>query len=241
MKIKGFILYDGPSVLDDSPIVSIVTLKSGNVKTGDMAQQWIIRYDIDPVKASKLRLDESICGTCPHKQNHNGSCYVNIGQAPLAVFKGYKRGLYPVFDPELHGHLLRYRKVRLGAYGDPAAVPYAYNAEVVSYCKAHTGYTHQINHKNFDSRMADLCMISADSPKQAKKYQGQGFRTFRVSNADDTLYANEIPCAADSGGVQCIDCGLCDGALNAPSIVIAVHGSRSKNFKTSNIQVLEIA
>jgi hypothetical protein len=64
-KEKGFILYEGKSVLDGAPIVYIATLSTSNRKTGDMVQTWILRSDINPVEASKQKLDASICGNCP--------------------------------------------------------------------------------------------------------------------------------------------------------------------------------
>ena len=54
MKPLGYIAYEGKSLIDKSPIVVIVTAlnKSGNSKTGDMVQTFIIRSDVDPVTAA---------------------------------------------------------------------------------------------------------------------------------------------------------------------------------------------
>jgi len=35
-KLNGVVLYEGPSMLDGEPIVVIATLKSSNIKTGNM-------------------------------------------------------------------------------------------------------------------------------------------------------------------------------------------------------------
>ena len=64
-KQRGFILYDGPSVLDGQPIVVIATMETSNRKTGQMVQTWIIRSDISPTDAAKIGLDSSVCGHCP--------------------------------------------------------------------------------------------------------------------------------------------------------------------------------
>ena len=48
-KPSGFIIYQGPSLLDGKPIVAIATTASRNVKTGSMVSIWIMRQDIDPV------------------------------------------------------------------------------------------------------------------------------------------------------------------------------------------------
>ncbi len=232
-KPNGIVLFEGKSKLDGQPIVAIATLKTSNRKTGNMIQTWILRSDISPVEASKALLDGSVCGACPHRQSLGGGCYVNIGQAPNAVYKTYKRGSYPRFDPSVHAKYLKDRKVRLGAYGDPAAVPVSIWANLVQYGNGHTGYTHQAKHRAFDPAILDLCMVSADTPKQALAQHKAGKRTFRVKTSDAPMLPNEIECLADSKGLACADCGLCDGAKNdSASIVINVHGSLSKRYET---------
>ena len=55
-------------------------------------------------------------------------------------------------------------------------------------------------------------------------------------NARDAMHDNEIECLSDSKGLTCLDCGLCDGNKRTnKSIVIAVHGTRASNFKTSTL------
>ena len=232
-KMRGLVLYRGPSMLDGAPIVVIATLSTSNVKTGDAIQTWILREDINPVEATKTGEDLSICGSCPHRHYNNGACYVNVGQAPNQIWKSYKRGLYPEYDHALHADYFRSRVIRLGAYGDPAAVPFEVLHIITRLTRAHTGYTHQAAHKNFDQRYFKLCQVSADSPKQASKYQRQGAKTFRVAMEGDGLLPGEIECLSDSDGIQCIDCKLCDGV--SQNIAIAVHGSRSNKFNTAII------
>ena len=43
---RGYILYEGPSMLDGEPIAVIATMTTSNVKTGDMVQtvKHLIRY-----------------------------------------------------------------------------------------------------------------------------------------------------------------------------------------------------
>ena len=235
-KVNGVVLYDGPSMLDGKPIVVVATLNSANAKTGNMVQTWIIRSDVHPLEALETGEDYSICGNCPHRKR---TCYVNVGQAPAAVYRAYKAGKYPTFDPIAHNGLFMGRKVRLGAYGDPAAAPFEVMQQVAALCIGHTGYTHQIAHKAFDKRFLTLCMVSADSPKQAAKYQALGAKTFRVAMAGDSLADGEIECLADSQGLQCHECGLCDGQRQ--NVAITVHGKGASNFKTSMIQLKEVA
>ena len=231
----GFVLYEGPSKLDGLPIVVIATLKTSNVKTGNMVQTWILRQDLNPVEASKLGEDVSVCGNCVHRHYNDGPCYVNIGQAPLAVWKAYKAGKYLQFNSAEHAQYLAGRMIRLGAYGDPAAVPFEVFESFVSFGIGHTGYTHQIKHKNFDRRYLDLCMVSADTPKQALKYQDMGAKTFRVALEGDYLHENEIECLSESEGLQCNVCKICDGTKK--NVAITVHGSRSNKFKSQLIAV----
>lgn len=230
--IKGFILYEGPSVLDGAPIVVIATLKTSNVKTGNMVQTWILRADQSPIDASQNGDDVSVCGACPHRHFLEGACYVNLGQAPLSVWRAYMRGIYPRIT---HGDMLDMigRELRIGAYGDPAAVPFWVWRALVETIKprVRTGYTHQFAHKNFDPRILNYCMVSADTIKQAQKIHKFGARTFRVKTHEGALLHNEIECLSDTKGLQCIDCGLCDGANGKVNIAISVHGSRSNRYE----------
>lgn len=236
---KGFVLYDGASALDGAPIIVVATMETSNAKTGDMVQTWILRSDIEPHKATKTGEDSSVCGNCPQRHYNGGACYVVTHQAPLSIYRSYKRGLYPTYNPTEHAHALQGRALRLGAYGDPSAVPFEIWQPLLKIARMHTGYTHQIEHKNFDKRFLDICQVSADTPKQALKYQALGAKTFRVALADDNLFENELECLADSVGASCIDCGLCDG--KSKNIAIAVHGSKANNFKSNYINVLEVA
>ena len=246
MKNKtGFIFYRGPSVLDGAPIVAIATLSSSNIKTGpkgkgNMVQTWILRADMSPIEASKAGADSAICGACPHRHSLGGACYVNIGQAPLGIYRAFIRGAYPDYsDPknpahtsEIFGALAgKNRSVRLGAYGDPAAIPFEVWRTLLHGVPGWTGYTHQARHPRFDRRLLQYCMASADTPKQAAKLHAKGARTFRVKSEGAPLMQGELLCLSESKGAKCIDCGLCDGASReAPSIAIDVHGSRSSRF-----------
>jgi len=177
-----------------------------------------------------------VCGSCPHRWFNGGACYVNVGQAPNAIYKSFRAGKYPDYNPEQHEHLLQHRKIRLGAYGDPAAAPFEIMNYLANVGIGHTGYTHQARHKNFDERFLSICMVSADSPKQAQHWQDKGARTFRVAMVGDAMFDSEIECLSDSKGLQCLDCGLCDGnKRSSKNIVIAVHGSRQSKFKTSTL------
>lgn len=238
MRERGFVLYEGPSLLDGSPIVVIATMKTNNVKTGDMVQTWILRSDIEPHLAVKTGDDSSVCGDCIHRPANQGSCYVTVFQAPLGVYRAYHRGSYS-HDIEQLKVILAGRKLRIGAYGDPAAAPYSVWAPLVDCADGHTGYTHQWERSDFDSRILDLVMASADTQAQAAKLKLQGKRYFRVKRDTDSAIHGEVECLSDSIGKSCEECLLCDGSARGKgkSVYINVHGSKAKNFNPNLIAV----
>ena len=225
-KYNGIEVYRGPSVLDGSPIIAILIFKSMNTKTGDMMQLHIMRSDLPPLEASKRKLDAAICGNCPHRHSSAAACYVNIGQGPTVVYKAWKAGKYPAYSAE-HDKRIASRKVRLGAYGDPAAVPYSVLKKLTDTALGFTGYTHQLKHKSFDSRVLQFCQVSTDTEKQTKQAHAAGNGSFRIVTDKAQALPFERECLADSHGLECRDCMRCDGSSN---IFILVHGSRKSNF-----------
>jgi len=249
-KPTGYIIYRGPSLLDGKPIVAIaLTGKSTNSKTGALMQTYILRDDINPLDAIKTGQDESICGSCIHRgdptTNRKRSCYVNIGQGAMAVFNAFLRGAYPDIshDPDEIRKLGFWLFVRLGTYGDPAAVPAAVWEWLVEDALDNTGYTHQINNPALTptqrDRIAALCMVSADTPDDVAKAKVDGFRYFRVRLEGEALGAREFVCpASEEAGKRkrCIDCMACNGTKenrpNQGSPVIIAHGSYKRNYRT---------
>lgn len=234
----GYVLYAGPSMLDEAPIVCIATMHSENRKTGDMVQTWILRADVAPLDALKDGSDASICGDCKHRQSTGGACYVNIGRAPTAVWNAYKAGKYENSASDLSSPLwraVRHRMVRFGAYGDPAAVPYGVWHSLSIAGLGHTGYTHQWRKVPL---LKALCMASADSEEEAREAQALGWRTFRVCTEQDAKLFIEAACPATeeskaSRKVTCADCGYCDGKIpggKVGSIAIVVHGLLRHRF-----------
>lgn len=222
------IIYNGPSLLDGKPIVVIATYSNRNTKTGKVVQTYILRSDINPLEASKTGEDFSICGSCPmrgevttdpkRKIAKGRKCYVNLGQGVLIVFKSYKRGVYKEGDPRTMG---RDRFVRVGTYGDPAAVPSHVWDELLAECETWTAYTHQKPWR------PDIAMQSADSYDEAKAHWAKGRRTFRVIvDLGDIDKSKETLCPASKEAgrrVQCTACKLCKGSSLAKSIAIVEH------------------
>lgn len=224
-KYSGVILYDGPSVLDGTPIVCIATLKSTNVKTGDMVQTWILLRDVNPTTALKSGQDKSICGDCRHR---NTSCYVNVGRAPLSVYTAYNRGRYPLIDTSGY-NIFQNRSVRIGAYGDPAAVPIDIWEKVSASAAATTGYTHQWRRY---PELKPYCMASVDSLAERHIAKLLGWRTFRTSR-NTVKHHNESICpASEQAGykLNCNTCLACDGTASQRrgDITIQIHGSRAR-------------
>jgi hypothetical protein len=223
---NGAVFYEGPSLLDGAPLVGIVTgLKrhSKNPKTGNMLQTWILRADKNPMEAIQTGDDSSICGPCKFRGSADTkrSCYVTVSHSPLAVYKAYKRGNYPPFTVTT----LNNRSIRMGAYGDPAAIPTAIWANMATKASAWTGYTHQW--QNCDQSLQQFLMASVDTPAERDKAQQMGWRTFRVRDSVEPL-TDEISCPASAEmghRTTCENCQLCQGrASYAKSIAILPHG-----------------
>lgn len=260
---NGYIIYEGPSLIDGTLIVAIATgfaQKSSNRKTGGMIQTYILRQDIDPVSVVRTGGDASICGDCPHRGTSDGqknsgrTCYVNVWQGALSVWMAYRRGSYPRWAASACG-----RKVRLGTYGDPAAVPARVWQSLLQYSSGHTGYTHQWRAIEKDmglskSRLVNgliykiLCMASVDSPEEAREAQALGWRTFRVGRWGETerdrenLSESLCPASAEAGKkLTCEVCLACDGVGSGRrgSIFIPAHGGTAvmANIKKRGLNI----
>ena len=224
------IIYEGPSVLDGAPIVCVLLLGSRNKKTGNMAQTYILRADISPLDAIRGGQDVSICGECPQRRYTGGACYVNVGHAPQSIWRKYKKGGHEKITPQKAAQLLNFSAVRLGSYGDPAAVPHDVWQPIVENAGARTGYTHQLTHKNFDNRLLGYCMASTENAAITKKLHADNVRTFRIIASDADTLPNEVICPSNKG-IQCFECGLCNGSTNnKKSVAIPVHGTVKSRF-----------
>ena len=219
-KITGYVVYE------DHKRIAVVTLSSKNDKTKDMMQLWILPRAFSPVAACANGHDAVVCGNCPHRPKNNNSCYVNVGQAPQAVWKAYHRGRYP----RLLGtdfSVLPKKAIRLGAYGDPAFLPIETIQALCAVATGWTGYTHQW--RTCNQALRRYCMASTDSADETAIAHSRKWSTFRVKTAEDTLLASERLCLSEAIGANCDDCQLCDG--KSGNYAITVHGSKRKNFK----------
>lgn len=230
---RGVIFYEGPSEIDGAPIVGIAIFKSSNRKTGNMVQTYIIRQDIKPAEASRLGLDASICGNCIHRGQHDDegklisgtrTCYVVLGQGPTGAFKSYQEDKY---SREYVPGMFAGRFVRLGTYGDPAAIPFDVWAGLLEGTTGHNGYTHQW--RECDSRFASLCMASADTEVDREHAKALGYRTFRTRSDAVSKLKGEFVCpASEEAGkkLTCVQCKACGGTSSKAKadVAITIHG-----------------
>lgn len=253
--MPGAVIYRGPSLLDGAPIVAVAVWSSKNSKTGDMLQTYILvdSPTLSPLEASKTGADYAICGDCPHrgvpsrasaepakkapKQARKRPCYVNLGQGPTIVHKTLQRAGYPdATSPQARRGVGAQRRVRIGTYGDGAAVPMDVWLDLLTDALGHTGYSHQLHHPNTaQSFRSNLYMVSADSYNAAQRAWTAGHRTFRIiKNTDDLDRHNEALCPASKEAghkTTCASCMLCGGTtVKAKSIAIVVHGAGAKHL-----------
>lgn len=232
--MKRGIIYKGPSMYDGQPIVVIATLTGDNSKTGKMVQTYILKENEDPRDANKSGSDFSICGNCPHrgqpttdpkrKLAKGRTCYVRIDTGVLNVWRAYKRGAYAdAQSPYETASIGKGRMVRLGTYGDPAAVPAQVWQDLLKLSKGWTGYTHS------PGAMWKIVMQSADTLAQAQDFWAQGMRTFRiVQDVAEIDPEREVNCPASKEMGRrstCEKCQLCNGIMsNSPkSVAIVMH------------------
>jgi len=230
-------MFDGANIV---VIVTGLETASANAKTGSMLQTWILSADDAPNALVREGRDSSVCGDCAYKSG-NG-CYVRTGEAPLSVYRAFGRGSYQSIAGDLAAIAATGadRVVRIGSYGDPAAVPVEIWEALASRSQAHTGYTHAWR-RLADRRWRGLLMASCDLPADRVTASLMGWRTFRVSDdVDAARQAGEMTCpaSAEAGKVRtCADCHACDGTrgdgLTRKDVTIQLHGSASKRARAT--------
>lgn len=211
MRRESIVVWRGKSALNGAQIQAIVTFASRNAKTGDMAQLWILPRDVDPRTAQATGEDAAVCGDCPMRpvnrdkrleMGHAHGCYVTTYRAPLSTWKASrtKRASLARAVAAVRG-----RKLRLGAYGDPAALPERVVRALCDVAVGWTGYTHSPNAAPY---LRGYVMASAETTLDAMRLQREGWRTFRQGATG----SGEVTCPATTHDVQCADCMLCDGS-----------------------------
>ena len=148
--------------------------------------------------------------------NIDRECYVLVFQAPLAVYKCWKRGGYPTLTPKQAQKRLAYKVVRLGSYGDPVHVPLEVWNIILKLTLGTTGYTHQWKNLEYIGYSKYL-MASVDTSEEMFQANVLGYRTFRVRKKNEEVQPNEVGCLSDRNArgtkklVSCVDCMMCSG------------------------------
>lgn len=256
MAFSGVVVYEGPSALNSQPILAVLTnlgRPSANAKTGDMSQLYVLCAGIHPIDAVRTGADSAICGACKHRGDMGGpdarTCYVELAQAPTSVYRAHQRGSYLPFHPswplsparawgERLWNAVSRKPIRLGAYGDPCAVPPQYIALLVAACRSTrvgaSGYSHawQSHPAAFEAQKGWL-MASVDNYEEALEARRRGLRYFRIIRPGEPTHG-EVQCRAARAvnPLHCAYCRGCSGNANAkgPSFYIEVHGNRAARF-----------
>lgn len=258
---RGVLLWHGPSQINGEPVFATIQFGSANRKTGSMRQTYILSAERSPLAALQNRLEESICGTCPHRPQADGSrsCYVD--QRSLATVwqsvtgSGIRTGIATEgryltlqevaslcgVDTKRALELLGMgERVRLGTYGDPAAIPAALWSTLTSQAETWTGYTHQWQNEAVSSEqrqaLKPLVRASVDDAQGYQASTSTGWVPFVVTPDVETGRALRAlgpmpvalcPASEEAGQkVTCAACPIgCKGDQGKPlAVFIPAHG-----------------
>ena len=239
----GLTIFDGKSKLNGDDIIVIATLKTDNIKTGNLIQTWILPKNVSPLLAINTGQDSSTCSCnlrgqlkeqyynvggivgITHKttKNKNRICYVATFTAPQNIWYKYHRGEYPILDRKTQ-KFLENKKIRLTSVGDPASIPVKIWQKLINYSSGWTGYTHNWKNKH-NNCLKNICQASTQSAHDTKIAWEMGWKTFRISQSGRPL-KGEIVCPASAHKIKCEQCMLCNG--QKANIVIKVHGTKGK-------------
>ena len=227
--MNGAIAWRGVSELDGkTPIVVVFTGLDGgslNPKTGPVVQAHVLVDRMMPHLAAKAGADSAICGDCPRRRTpkRGSTCYVSLAFGYAKMGKKLVEETYPVL--ERPAEAIAGTFVRVGTYGDPAAVPISFWADVVGHADGWTAYTHQWR-RAFSLR--PIAMASVESLDEAKEARALGWRTFRIrpwrAGEGFALTRHEASCPAsieDGKLTTCDKCRRCSG-LASPGRDVAI-------------------
>lgn len=215
-------------------IVAIATRNSTNRKTGRSVQIWLLDATMHPVESRRSGHDaDNQCNGCPFASN-NG-CYVNAN--PLgAIWRAYQRGSYEYLQMGTREwyDFFSVPFVRFGAYGNPSHLPLEMVYDISRLATRITGYFHDWNSMpaGLAKSYGKFFMASCE-PENVEYARNLGLRTFTISNE---RIGNDIECLADSKGLTCAECGLCDGNRrrnSLPSVWINPHGYQKKKAEAA--------
>lgn len=223
---NAVVVWEGPSQIDGKPIVLILgSIKSNtNDKTGTQLETYIIRSDIEPSEAAKQGEDYSVCGNCARRPANNGSCYVILFYGPRVRYKEYKEDKYNKLTDY---RILKGRSLRMGTYGDPAAVPIEVWNRLLKYCETHTGFTEKWR-EDIGQPLKGLCMASCSTIEEYNEAKALGWKCYLSLpvNSPVPKKINRCLYVSDPYKFQCSNCNWCDGAKK--DVWIYDHGAKHK-------------
>lgn len=232
--MRGFELWRGPSRLDGAPVVALLSHSTTNRKTGPMMQAWIMRADVDPRDAVTSGADASICGSCPfgpgRPEGTARSCYVRPSRGPAQVWHAWRSGHYRIAPPSDYRAIARGQAIRIGAYGDPAAVPPGVWHGLLGTAATWTAYTRQWS---AGFALSDIAMASTRNNDESDRAAANGWRVYQATEPGAKRREGFAVCPfVSSGGlgsigaIQCRACGLCNGtaAGHRTHIQAPIHG-----------------
>lgn len=236
--LNGVLVWEGPSLINGEPITVVITgIAKGslNKKIGKMAQAWILPAEA-PREAIPAGREASVCGSCVRRPALGGNCYVSWRWGPQMVwYARHQMGSYPALD-EVGLDVLNGVDLRVGAYGDPAAVPLSVWLPILERVAGWTGYTHRW--REIGPEWVPWFMASTDTVQEDAEARARGWRTFLVLPLDVDVPRTHVLCpAADKTRAKqatCAGCQLCAGhgragRLDHPavrSVAIHEHGGR---------------
>ena len=231
---SSVVLYKGISQLDKTTPIMVVlsgyTKDSTNTKTGPLAQLYILSVDTVPMEAYKTA-SKAVCGTC--KYNGNNGCYVRWSHLKSLWNSARKQN---AIDHKLTRELLKGLRVRVGAAGDPLAVPADFWKDILSSCESYTGYTHQWR-EPFAKQYKGMFMASVDNERENKEARSKGWNTFFVTDGEEPPEKSvqclaTIPDKTDINGLpmSCASCMLCNGK-GTKTVTAPLHGASNTMHK----------
>ena len=231
---NGVIVWEGDSQIDGEPIVLILSglMYSANDKTGNMLQTYILRQDVHPVEAIRSGDDYSICGNCSYRgrgKEHGEvrTCYVRVETAPAQIWRIYNQDGYEKWSQVEKKLRLTHRELRMGSYGDPAAVPFSVWQNLLKRVHSHTGYTSQWRH-SFSQPFRGIVQASCSNLQDYLDAKSLGWMTYTTLPNGHSGIDGAMKCVNESSEktVQCQQCMLCDGVSR--DITVTVHGTLHK-------------
>ena len=219
-------------IYENSKVVAIATSDSTNRKTGKGIQVWILDRTMHPSDSRKSGNDsKNQCKGCP-LASYSG-CYV-IDMPLTSIYKKYMAGGYGKINPnsKAWNEFFAVPYVRLGAYGNPSCLPISIVASISNLAERVTGYFHDWHLMSEDrARSYGRFLMASTHPATYRAAKDIGLRTFTTGKLA-SVGSYGIECLADTKGLTCAECGLCDGtkrnSATRPDVWIDPHGFQTK-------------